>query len=716
MAPLRRNALAVSLLVLIILAGRADAVTNVTQVIDGLPQVIAPQQLIVSCDPLARDLCTAALDAVGAVVTTGQGAFDLAVLPIGVSLQDTLDMLRVSSAIASIEPNRILIGSTTYPQTWHFPAINAPGDATLLPFSSAPPVVAVLDTGVAYETDLLGMYQQEPALQGTPFAPGWDFVNDDAHPNDDNGHGTAMATIIAGQGSFSSAAIPYVGPAQGVTILPVKVLDANSQGTEFWLAEGIRYAVQSGAQVINLSLDFARNYVPGAAMRDALAKARDADVVVVAASGNTGGRVLYPAAFPDVISVGAFRLDASSGYAVTGYSGFGEALDLVGPGGVSDQDVNQDGLWDGVLAQAFPPGEPTQISWWLFAGTSPATAHVSAAAAALIGNGVAPDTVRPLLQRTAAENPTGDDSDGWNPNWGSGRVQASKAISKASKFTPPQPLYADAVAALRLDGKAAGAVMIATASGAPVSNAEVHIRWRGAASASQTSTTDWRGIARFVSPAPTSSRKLFLIEVPRVISRGAAQRPRAFARQGGGFNTLTLTLNLSPGGLPSSTDGLGIWGYGYSEGVGLGSGTTGSGLGSGTTGSTGDGDPSASYPLTTGIQACPLTFPLHSYSIFSFSASSALFSGALLSSGYSVRAIDSSMVLAPGAAALDSRELSAICGIGLLQAKSLSNNYFSSDAGTLYVAGVGPPPPPLGIGDNFRFWSEVMNAERAPSP
>jgi len=708
MAPTRRNAVALSVLVFMTLARRVDAVPNVTQAIDGLPQVIAPQQLIVSCDPLTLGLCTTALNAVGAVViATGLGGFNLAMLPAGVSLQNALDTLRISSAIASVEPNRILIGSTTYPQTWHFPAIDAPGDATLLPGSHAPPLVAVLDTGVAYES--FGPYRRAPVFDRTAFAPGWDFVNGDAHPNDDNGHGTAMATIIAGRGRFSSAGIPYVGPAQGATILPVKVLDANNQGTEFWLSEGIRYAVHSGAQVINLSLDFARNYVPGAAMRDALAMARDADVVVVAASGNTGRRVLYPAAFPDVISVGAFRLDASSGYAVTGYSGFGEALDLVGPGGVSDQDVNHDGLWDGVLAQAFPRGAPAQISWWLFAGTSPATAHVSAAAAALIGNGVAPDTVRPLLQRTAVRGGSNSQTDGsnsgWDPNWGSGRVQASKAISKASGFTPPQPLYADAIAALRLDGKATAAVTIATASGAPVSNAEVHVRWRGAASASQTATTDWRGIARFVSPAPTSSRKLFLIEVPRVIYRGAAQRPRAFARQGGGFNSLTLSLNLSPGGPPSSTNGLGIWGYGYAGGVGLGSGTTGSGLGSGTTGSTGDGDPTATYPLTTGIQACPL---------MSLSASSAFFSGALLSTGYSVRAIDSSMVLAPGAAALDLRELSAICGIGVLQAKSLSTGYFSS--GSLYVAGVGPPPPTLGIGDNFRFWSEVMAAERSTAP
>src|SRR4030081_3182134 len=162
MAPVPRNAVAVSLLVLMTLARRADAVPNVTQVIDGLPQVIAPQQLIVSCDPLTLGLCTTALNAVGAVViATGLSGFDLALLPDGISLQDTLDTLRLSSVIASVEPNRILIGSATYPQTWHFPAIDAPGDATLLPGSPAPPVVAVLDTGVAYESyeDVSGVYQ-----------------------------------------------------------------------------------------------------------------------------------------------------------------------------------------------------------------------------------------------------------------------------------------------------------------------------------------------------------------------------------------------------------------------------------------------------------------------------------------------------------------------------------------------------------------------------
>jgi hypothetical protein len=695
----------------------------VTQVIDGLPQVVAPQQLIVSCRPTVLPLlCTGALASVTAtVIATGQGVFNLVALPDLVPLQSALDTLRASSVIATAEPNRILIGSTAYPQTWHFPAVQAPGDATMLP-NEASPVVAVLDTGIAYESDWLGVHQRAPVFNGTDFAPGWDFVNNSSHPDDDNGHGTAMASIITGRGTFSPSEIPYVGPAAGATLMPVKVLDANNQGTEFWLQEGIRYAVRNNAKVINLSLDFARNYVPGAALRDAIAAARAAHVVIVGASGNTGGgRVLYPAAFPDVISVGAFRLDADAGYAMTSYSNWGDDLDLAAPGGMTGQDVNNDGLWDGVLAQSFPPGAPTQFAWWLFAGTSPAAAHVSAAAAALIGNGAARNLVRPLLQATAAQL----GASGWNPASGSGRMQVAAAINafqSADGEWPARRLFADAVAALRADGRAAGAVMIADASGYPVANVEVHVRWRGAATAAQTATTDWSGIARFVSPAPASSRKLFVIEVPRVIHRGAAQRPRAFARNGGFANGLVLTLGLPTGGVASSIDGMGIWGYGYSQdsglasgtaGSGLASGTSGSGLGSGTTGSTGGGS-AASYPLTTGINACLQPLPLFSYGPFSFWPASRYFSGAPLAVGFSVRTIDSSFVLAPGAAAFDAAELGSICGVSTSFSKTLTTDYFS--LGTLYVAGSGSPPPGLGAGDNSRFWSEVMNAEGSTAP
>ena len=710
----RRGVVGPLVALLTLLGSPAGAVPRVTQVIDGLPQVIVPQQIIVSCDPAKLPvLCSNALNLVRAlIIDIGLADFRLAQLPVGVSLQATLDTLRATAGIASAEPNRVLIGSATYPQTWHFPASGAPGDSSLLFASAAPPIVAVLDTGVAYEDyrGLSGAYARAPVFAGTQFVPGWDFVNGDAHPNDDNGHGTAMASIIAGRGSFSSAAIPYVGPAAGAVIMPVKVLDSSNRGTEFWLAEGIRYAVAAGAQVINLSLDFARNYAPGPVMTEAIARARASNVVIVGASGNTGGRrVLHPAAFPDVVAVGAFTLDVKAGYAVTYYSTGGEALDLVGPGGDPRQDVNRDGLFDGALGQAFPPGSPRNISWWLFAGTSPATAHVSAAAAALIGAGVAPDAVRPLLQATAA----GMGAKGWDRTSGSGRLQAADAVAQASAFVAPAPLYADAVAALRADGRAAAAVMIADASGAPVSNADVYVRWRGAAPGSQNATTDASGIARFVSPSPNTSRKIFLIEVPRVIYRGAAQRPRAFARSSSGFGTPAIAVGLNLGSTNSSVAGLDIWGNGYSGGVGIASGTTGSGIASGTTGSDGS-TAGQTYPMTGGIAACPMPFPLYSYGIFSSTVSRAFFSGASLANGYSVRSLDPSWVVAPGAAALDSRELSRICSVSIGLSNPLSTGYFTS--GTLHVAGQGSPPPGFGAGYSARFWADVMNAEGATAP
>jgi len=286
-----------------LLAAPVPAATTTTQIIDGLPQVIAPQQVIVRCNPGLLGLCTNVLNSVGAVVGgLGLGDFQLALLPSNTPLQPVLDLLRATLGIASAEPNRILIGSTIYPQTWEFPAADAPGDYSLMPAASHP-VVAVLDSGAAYENyaDASGTYAMAPAFATTQFAQGWDFVNNDDHPNDDTGHGTAMASIIVGEGTFSSSTIPYVGSASGAVIMPVKILDAANQGTEFWLAEGIRYAVYSGADVINLSLDFARNYIPGANLRDAVALARSARVVVVSASLFSVSRHVCRTASPSVV-------------------------------------------------------------------------------------------------------------------------------------------------------------------------------------------------------------------------------------------------------------------------------------------------------------------------------------------------------------------------------------------------------------------------------
>ena len=108
-----------------------------------------------------------------------------------------------------------------------------------------------------------------------PFVAPADFIQNDGHPNDDQQHGTHIASLIA------STSTQYPGIAPGVTIIPVKVLNAQNAGTEWALVEGIRHAVANGAKVINMSLSFPLGYVPSPALQDALEAASAANVVMV---------------------------------------------------------------------------------------------------------------------------------------------------------------------------------------------------------------------------------------------------------------------------------------------------------------------------------------------------------------------------------------------------------------------------------------------------
>ncbi len=110
--------------------------------------------------------------------------------------------------------------------------------------------VAVLDTGIAYSDR--GAYRKSPDLPITRVKRGYDFVQSDRYPNDARGHGTFVASTIA---AAANNHYGMVGVAYQASILPVRVLDARGAGSSVRVAQGIRYAVDHGADVINVSIE-----------------------------------------------------------------------------------------------------------------------------------------------------------------------------------------------------------------------------------------------------------------------------------------------------------------------------------------------------------------------------------------------------------------------------------------------------------------------------
>jgi len=335
----------------------------------------------------------------------------------GFEIADALDRLRTMPGVDFAEPNGIArafqrAGFFTphdpfYTSQWHFRMLNSErmwgiqkGDTSV--------AVAVLDTGIAYED--FGPYRKAPDFGGTVFLQGKDFINNDDHANDDNFHGTHVASTIA---EATDNNVGVAGLAFGCALMPVKVLDAQGVGSFFIVSEGIDYAVnftqngQHPVKVINLSLggDSASTSV-----RQAVDRAVAAGVTVVAAAGNDGvGKVSFPASLPNVIGVGA--VDGRKMKAP--YSNFGPELSVVAPGGDLRRDDTgpdgvPDGRPDGVLQQTFDPdtaereGRYDDFHYFFVVGTSQATPHVAALAALLYRQGITqPPAIKAAIENTA---------------------------------------------------------------------------------------------------------------------------------------------------------------------------------------------------------------------------------------------------------------------------------------------------------------------------
>jgi subtilisin family serine protease len=157
---------------------------------------------------------------------------------------------------------------------------------------------------------------------------GYDFVEGDGTPQDGNGHGTHVAGIVGARGGNG---IGGAGVAWNVKLMIVRVLDAAAQGTTTDVARGIRYAVDDGARIVNLSLA-GPSSTPD--LQDAVQYAQARGVLIVVAAGNDGadlaGAPTYPAAYgeDDVLGVAATRRDGG----LSGVSDYGPGADLAAPG------------------------------------------------------------------------------------------------------------------------------------------------------------------------------------------------------------------------------------------------------------------------------------------------------------------------------------------------------------------------------------------------
>jgi thermitase len=238
-------------------------------------------------------------------------------LPDNLTFSRARSLLRSKPAVLNVQPNGYWTAIFTpndplFGQQFHHAIIQAP-QAWDISQGSSNVTVAIIDTGV----DL-----SHPDL-AAKIVPGFDFFNNDPDPSDDNGHGTHVAGIAA---ASTNNGIAVAGVSFDCRIMPVKVLSAGGGGTWDAVANGITFAADNGAHVINLSLG---GYSDVPAVRSAINYAWNRGLLICAGAGNDNVSTLfYPAAYPNAIAVGSTDPNDSK----SSFSNFGPWVDVAAPG------------------------------------------------------------------------------------------------------------------------------------------------------------------------------------------------------------------------------------------------------------------------------------------------------------------------------------------------------------------------------------------------
>jgi len=337
-----------------------------------------------------------------------------------------IEKLRGDPGLLFVEPNYLARAAETIPddphytEQWGLPRIRAPeawgfttGDDLI--------TVAVIDTGVDLDhPDLvskLWLNADEVPDNGldddgngyVDDSYGWDFVNDDAEPQDDYWHGTHVAGVAAADTDNGQG---VAGVSWGAKIMPLKALNASGDGNYADVASAIVYAADNGARILNLSLG-GEDY--SAALAEAVGYARERGCLLAAAAGNESGAVLYPAANDGVLAVVATTRWDGRWYR----SNYGPEVDVAAPGA----DIYSTTLNDAYLSAS---------------GTSAAAPHVSGLAALVWS--VQPDLTNDDVARVITETVRDLGAPGWDRFYGWGRIDAYQAVFSVAALRVYLPL------------------------------------------------------------------------------------------------------------------------------------------------------------------------------------------------------------------------------------------------------------------------------------
>jgi serine protease len=422
--------LPVSLVLVIALSADKNAIANEPDSPESVPGEVVVELRITSAFESKR----VAAEAGGTVERALERGFvTLAVKPGEEEM--AIERLRDDPVVESAELNAIrrphafaLPVDELYDRQWNMDMIQAPEAWGTTRGSNL--TIAVLDTGVAFEN--FAEFGRSPQLAQTEFVFPYDATTGTSHPSDSDGHGTHVTGTLAQDWD----AVGVAGLVPLASIMPVRSCSETTCNASD-IADGVHWAVDHGADIINISLG---GPTPTQVERDAFSYAEKRGVVVVASAGNGGPDLVgdpqlhYPARYETVISVGAVnRLGVRANY-----SNFGEhegtgGVHVMAPGGNRNQDLDGDGYDDGILQNTYAftctedPVDYKAFTECGYYGTSMAAPHVAGTAAILLSehSSLSPAQVRKVISCSTVDlGPVGEDLEN-----GFGLIQAADTIS-----------------------------------------------------------------------------------------------------------------------------------------------------------------------------------------------------------------------------------------------------------------------------------------------